>query len=180
MSTKANIIVQNGDEKLWFYRHSDGSPESAMPLLEKFLSMVKDGQIRDNVGQAAGWLILLGAAESYPCVGLGDAAEIGTWKCGSIEPVAWGQQRTWTNGDIEYLYTVDLGAKTIRIQKIEREEAMTICRDKYKELLYHVETRCPGESRHETALRYIREAEARAGGCGSEEKAPAREKDEPA
>jgi len=32
---------------------------------------------------------------------------------------------------------------------------------KYYELLYEVEDKCPGESRHETALRYIRERQAR-------------------
>ncbi len=31
--------------------------------------------------------------------------------------------------------------------------------DKYYELLYAVETKYPNESRHETALRYIKEAE---------------------
>lgn len=32
----------------------------------------------------------------------------------------------------------------------------------YDELIYAVERKFPGESRHETALRYIREAERRA------------------
>ena len=33
---------------------------------------------------------------------------------------------------------------------------------KYHELLYAVERKFPGETRHQTALRYIKEAEARA------------------
>jgi len=32
---------------------------------------------------------------------------------------------------------------------------------RYYELLFAVETKCPGETRHQTALRYIRQAEAR-------------------
>jgi hypothetical protein len=36
----------------------------------------------------------------------------------------------------------------------------------YSELLYAVERVFPGESRHQTALRYIREAEHRATQCG--------------
>ena len=34
-------------------------------------------------------------------------------------------------------------------------------KSKYNELLYAVERKFPGETRHETALRYIREAEQR-------------------
>ena len=34
-------------------------------------------------------------------------------------------------------------------------------RDKYNELLYEVQSKFPNESRHETALRYIRSAESR-------------------
>lgn len=39
-------------------------------------------------------------------------------------------------------------------------------RDRYYELLYAVEKKHPGETRHETALRYIREAEAHTGDPG--------------
>lgn len=39
---------------------------------------------------------------------------------------------------------------------------------KYNELLYSVAQKFPGESRHETALRYIREREQRAGETGSD------------
>ena len=35
---------------------------------------------------------------------------------------------------------------------------------KYYELLHYVETKYPDESRHDTALRYIKEAEKRGGG----------------
>lgn len=51
MSTRANIIVKDKHDTLWFYRHSDGYPEGTLPSLNKFLDMVKSGKIRDNVGQ---------------------------------------------------------------------------------------------------------------------------------
>ena len=40
-----------------------------------------------------------------------------------------------------------------------RVESRTDVSVKYQELLYAVETKHPGETRHETALRYIRQAE---------------------
>ena len=117
MSTRANIVVTDGINKLWFYRHSDGYPEGVMPLLEKFMNAVKDGTIRDNVQQAAGWLILLGAEEHGVKADFTSfSSYLGTrrkdWKCGSIEPTN-GQ-----HGDIEYLYTLDLKAQTITIKAV--------------------------------------------------------------
>lgn len=125
MSTRANIVVKNGREKLIFYRHSDGYPEGTMPLLEKFLNEVKIGNIRDNVSQSAGWLIEFGRQEMIeqekqlqkefgihfkkdfrPSIfGYG-------WKVGYIEPT------TCIHDDIEYLYTIDLQKKTIKVKSI--------------------------------------------------------------
>jgi len=64
MSTRAGIVIidESGDT-LHFYRHSDGYPKGTLPTLRKFLNLVKKGFIRDNVGQAAGWLVLIGAME---------------------------------------------------------------------------------------------------------------------
>lgn len=105
MSTRANIVVTDNHTTLWFYRHSDGYPEGAMPLLEKFLDAVKSGAIRDNTSQAAGWLIVLGAQEYNEY-----RTDIGDWKVGNIEPTS-GQ-----HGDIEYLYVINLKDKTIEIR----------------------------------------------------------------
>lgn len=63
MSTRANIVIKDRHDKLFFYRHSDGYPEGTLPTLNKFIDWVKSGKIRDNVSQAAGWLIILGALE---------------------------------------------------------------------------------------------------------------------
>lgn len=37
--------------------------------------------------------------------------------------------------------------------------------EKYNQLLYAVERKFPGETRHETALKYIKQAESWANGC---------------
>lgn len=51
-------------------------------------------------------------------------------------------------------------------------DILTEIKDRYDELIYAVERKFPDESRHQTALRYIKEAEARAnsGGQASQEK----------
>lgn len=118
MSTRANIILKDGDEELWFYRHSDGYPEGALPILEKFMEAVKNGTIRDNIGQAGGWLILLGAEEynvlpDFTCPDYLDGSKREkTWKVGAIEPT------TGRHGDIEFLYTLDLKEKTIKTEEV--------------------------------------------------------------
>ena len=60
MSTRANIVIKDEYSELWFYRHSDGYPEGTLPTLTEFLDAVKAGLIRNNVSQAAGWLIIIG------------------------------------------------------------------------------------------------------------------------
>lgn len=117
MSTRANIIVKDSHDELIFYRHSDGYPEGTLPTLEKFLDYVRERRIRNNVEQAAGWLILIGADE-YRVDYKGDAHDplvpghdiaVSGWKCGAYEP------SVEIHGDIAYLYVVDLEAKTIQI-----------------------------------------------------------------
>jgi hypothetical protein len=120
MSTRCQILIKDdyGDGIL-FYRHSDGYPDGAMPTLQKFMDWIRRGIIRDNAEQAAGWLVLIGAKEydkkyvdfdSVPKKNLfepdTDDAGMG-WKCGAYEPA---KSR---HGDIEYLYILDLNAKTI-------------------------------------------------------------------
>ncbi len=123
MSTRCNIIIKEGNQKLFFYRHSDGYPEGAMPLLKTFCQWVKEGKIRGNLSQSAGWLVLLGAME-YNAIpefkteepafknshAYGDVNTIqppADWKCGAIEPT------TGIHGDIKYLYVIDLAKATL-------------------------------------------------------------------
>jgi len=125
MSTRANIKITDGYADLWFYRHSDGYPEGTLPTLNKFMEWLKDDRIRGNVGQAAGWLILLGIQEyatgnyGYPDGNepLKDAqpghdTNCFGWKIGAYEPT------TGQHGDIEYLYTIDLANKTLTAEKV--------------------------------------------------------------
>ena len=119
MSTRANVVVKDRYGKIWFYRHSDGYPEGTMPTLQKFIQLVRTGKIRNNASQSAGWLILIGAEEygTYYTVEQGDVkkdtltapspCEVSGWKCGAYEPT------TGLHSDIEYLYEIDLEAKTI-------------------------------------------------------------------
>ena len=110
MSTRANVLIKDNHDQLWFYRHSDGYPEGTMPTLSAFMKRVAAGEIRNNASQAAGWLIVIGheeyseAREKYP--------SIGGWKVGAYEPT------TEQHGDINYLYTLDLVQKTIEIDNL--------------------------------------------------------------
>ena len=116
MSTRANIKMVEGKSTLWFYRHSDGYPEGAMPLLEKFMDLIKEGKIRNNISQSSGWLIMLGAEEygqDLEKMRKGEDKYSG-WKVGSIEPT------TGQHGDIEFLYTIDLVKETIKVKGIDK------------------------------------------------------------
>jgi len=127
MSTRCNIIITDkSKDKLIFYRHSDGYPEGTLPTLKKFMSWVRDEKIRNNVPQAAGWLIMIGATE-YGSVYVGagkyeqkptvtepqiDLDHITGWQVGAYEPT------TDIHSDIEYLYTLDLSKLTITVQEV--------------------------------------------------------------
>jgi len=111
MSTRANIIIEDKSDKLYFYRHSDGYPETTMESLKEFVNMYKD-QLRDNVSQSAGFLILKGAIE-YGFTGditkpNEEKYSFMEWKVGAYEPT------TGVHEDIEYLYTIDLVNKELK------------------------------------------------------------------
>lgn len=129
MSTRCQVIVKDSfGGELWFYRHNDGDPEGTMPSLEKFLQWAREGKIRDNVEQASGWLILIGALEYgtvYPWRSpdgkerpktieelFTPSGEKGNWECGAFEPSVPHE-----HGDIEYLYTIDLAKKEITYEE---------------------------------------------------------------
>jgi len=114
VSTRANIVISDDQDELWFYRHSDGYPEGAQPMLDEFVKHVNAGHIRDNVEQASGWLIIMGHHEydtRHAPEEFGDGRD---WKCGAIEPC------TGQHGDIEYLYRIDLSQKPVTIKVSNR------------------------------------------------------------
>ena len=97
MSTRCNILLKDkSGAELWFYRHYDGYPDNIMPDLKRFMGWVKNGHLRDNVNQAGGWIIAMGLPPLD----------------GHYEPT------TEQHGDINWLYTLDLGAKTIEKEEI--------------------------------------------------------------
>lgn len=122
MSPRANILIKDSDQTLLFYRHWDGYPSGVAKTLTHFLNLVKTGKIRNNVGQAAGWLIMIGAAENDRCHDIAsDAYDLplhtpidqfvsnpADWKVGAYEPT------TAIHSDISYLYEIDLTAQTLR------------------------------------------------------------------
>jgi hypothetical protein len=111
MSTRANIILKDGDSKLIFYRHSDGYPEGTLPILNAFLDRVKSGELRDSVSQSAGHLILMGRDEMHECFGK-TIPKSYAWKASFIEPSGM------LAGDAEYHYTIDLVNKTIKVKSV--------------------------------------------------------------
>jgi hypothetical protein len=129
MSTRANILLKdNHGGKLWFYQHSDGYPDGMLPTLEKFVKLLKDGIIRDNLGQAAGWLILFGAKQMAEYLEQSKYVDYNVktirsepdskdsmygWKAGFIEPTVG------LHGDIEYLYVINIASNDKIIHIVE-------------------------------------------------------------
>lgn len=127
MSTRANIILKDKHDKLYFYKHSDGYPNGTLPLLKKFMRWAEQGRIRRNVEQAGGWLIIIGADQYNYIIGKDgeqidckpkkalepNPEDISGWKVGAIEPA------TGIHGDIEYKYTIDLNKMEIKIHSID-------------------------------------------------------------
>jgi len=128
MSTRAQVIVKDGYEEVWFYRHSDGYPEGVLPTIQVFTDWVKQGLIRDNAEQAAGWLVILGhreyAPERYngqPVYTPEPSGGVFGWKVGAYEPCSAER-----HGDIEYLYTIDLKNREVLCEDIYAKKTKTI------------------------------------------------------
>ena len=120
MSTRCNIIIKDQYDQLIFYRHSDGYPSVTLNSLCKFMQWIKEGKLRGNIEQSAGWIIALGMKEysttlernektghleDIPKKDLfspGDSANGLSWQIGSYEP------STGIHRDIEYLYTLTI------------------------------------------------------------------------
>lgn len=102
MSTRCQILMKQGSDTLWFYRHCDGYPEGVKPTLDTFCKWLKDGLIRKDLQQASGWLVILGHLENK----VKDAPipnDPYGWEVGSYEPCP--PER---HGDIDHLYEIDI------------------------------------------------------------------------
>jgi len=127
MSTRSQIIIKDQYNEQWFYRHSDGYPEGNLPQLFKFMSWLKEGKIRNNVGQSSGWLILIGA-EEYKEYQDNKPFTPKDWKVGAYELCPHRSM----HGDIEWLYIIDLEENTISIQEIRSSEEYKFTYDELK------------------------------------------------
>ena len=115
MSTRCNVIIKDrfGVEFI-FYRHNDGYPKGVAPTLGEFIKLVRTDRLRDNAGQSAGWLVVLGYEEYRKYNDLSKmrtntkGTNLDGWKVGAYEP------SSGIHTDIEYLYEIDLAAKTLR------------------------------------------------------------------
>ena len=155
MSTRATVIVKDSYEKIYFYRHSDGYPEGALPSLRKFMRWVIEGKIRNNAQQAAGWLVMIGARETDK-IYIGDGkyspkADLTEpspdtsgyeWKVGNYEPS--GPELP---GDIEWLYELDVDKKTISfVPAIEGKTAAQLLKSAQKKVVTETEIMNPSVS----------------------------------
>ena len=101
MSTRANVIIKDANTTLYFYRHSDGYPDHCGKDLVEFVKDYgKNGIMRSNATQSAGWLIIRGHQE-YLKSGFTNHPGY-AWKVGAYEPTSD------IHGDVEYIYTIDL------------------------------------------------------------------------
>ena len=132
MSTRANIIIKDSSDTLYFYRHSDGYPRCTGEDLTEFVKDYTSGAMRTSVTQSAGWLIVRGHFE-YKGASIGPVNDEGDkvwadepdrtgpranmedrfsgWKVGAYEPT------TELHGDVEYIYIIDLDKMELSCRK---------------------------------------------------------------
>jgi len=64
MGTRAQInLIDNDNNLLKFYRHSDGYPECVVPSLNILIDWIKSGKCRNDLMQCSGWLVIIGHNE---------------------------------------------------------------------------------------------------------------------
>ena len=96
----------------------EGDRDGPIPQdLERIIGWIKEGRLRRDLGQLAGWLVVMGHIESvdrvngYPwrkgedlMYGLpGASSDASGWKVGNYEPTSWG-----IHGDVQYVYVLDV------------------------------------------------------------------------
>ena len=118
MSTRCNVVVKDGYQELWFYRHHDGYPESILPDLEPVMQKLRYGKLRDNASQFAGWLIVKGNEDYYTSTSMSgwQSENFGWrkahhWKVGNYEPT------TKQHGDVDFVYEIDLTSKNLEVRE---------------------------------------------------------------
>lgn len=113
MSTRANIVITDDVNTLYFYRHSDGYPDCTGKDLLEFVKGYTNQSMRDNPSQSAGWLVIRGHVEYYPkwrYQACPDDKAYG-WKVGAYEPT------NSLHGDVEYIYVIHLKERRISCER---------------------------------------------------------------
>jgi hypothetical protein len=141
MVTKANVVltetrtynsksgkVVTKTRQLIFYRQNDGHPDGTLAVLQVFMKWITEGKLRNNISQCGAWLTVLGSIEynNIPKflyfkekLGYSELNSIPfprIWRCGSFEPVST------INGDIDYLYEIDISLPKLTIHKVKYNE----------------------------------------------------------
>ena len=128
MGTRANIIIIDSfEDKVIFYRHSDGYPSRTLFPLITFMKWIRDGKLRDNTSQSAGWLVILGYNEYS--AGFDIDNNPSDWKVGAFEPTSQ------LSADTEFEYTLDLKNRTITIDNLDGEKLVITNFDNYQDKL---------------------------------------------
>ena len=108
--------------EFWFYRHHDTEPRIIKKSLARFIGWVRDGLIRDNTNQAAGWIVILGRAESIGMLDSGQPLRPGTYKEDGAYHWSVGVYDPWPVGDLsidpDRIYTLDLATLTITSKRM--------------------------------------------------------------
>jgi len=90
-----------------------------------------------------------------------------------VDTSEWGGLALWTLDEMTPDYAVEMTKEQLLAYcpaaAVPPPEVFGVLEERYHELLYSVASKFPGETRHQTALRYIREAEAQAKGAADAE-----------
>lgn len=117
-SCLAALVDSTGNLPMLFWCKDGGGPNDSpgAASLDRFCDMIREGQIRRNVRNAGGWLILVGAAErasiTQPGVKLEDYCPLNQcdakkpWLVGTWEPIPW------VPDDADWVHLVDLTSAT--------------------------------------------------------------------
>lgn len=100
MGTRANIVIKDSVSEKIFYRHYDGYPKVVNVDLDKILTFISTGNIKNTVDNISNILLFVGF----------EILKYGS-KYGHYEPT------TEIHGDISYLYILDIEKQTISCKK---------------------------------------------------------------
>ena len=131
MSTRSIAAITDGRGKpTLFYRHSDGYPDGVRPTLDQFCEWLREGKIRNNATQSAGWLVLLGHREYVEMherwagfEGASDAEKELAEAHRRMEPIGEKGVLGWKSGAYEPMNPADIGSDVAWLHVININKA---------------------------------------------------------